>query len=92
MVDSPIPGPGRGRETSSESEEVRGEKTKKILSKVVLKADEKNIKFGTNIWQHSRKLKCDPTFPYLPGSRRHVTAEVEGRAAVCSHRQQECVV
>ena len=35
---------------------------KKILSKVVLKADEKTINFGTNIWQHSWKLKCDPTF------------------------------
>lgn len=60
---------------------------KKIQGTVVLKADEKKkIKFGTNIRQHSWKLNVIMFFLYLPGNRRHVTAEVERWAAVCSCR------
>lgn len=58
---------------------------KKIQGTVVLKADEKKkIRFGTNIWQHSWKLNVI-FFWYLPGNRRHVTAEVEPWAAGYSH-------
>lgn len=58
---------------------------KKIQGIVVLKADEKKIRFGTNIWQHSWKLNVITFFWYLPGNRRHVTAEVERWAAGYSH-------